>query len=145
MLGDTMLMSNVGAHLSKRALLNPKLEALVDVSAGRRFTYAELDARANQAARALTAQGLVAGDRVAVLLPNSHEFVETFYGAARAGLVGLVTARSPLAVRTGRRDQEAVVRLDGITTADRDILRDALRIVRQFRELIRVRYQLAAF
>jgi CBS domain-containing protein len=49
------------------------------------------------------------------------------------------------AICTGRWEQEAVVRLDGITTADRDILRDALRIVRQFRELIRVRYQLAAF
>ena len=49
------------------------------------------------------------------------------------------------AIRTGRWEQEAVVRLDGITTADRDILRDALRIVRQFREVIRVRYQLAAF
>ena len=82
-----MLMSNVGAHLAKRALLNPGLEALVDVSTGRRFTYAELDRRADQAARALTDQGLVAGDRVAVLLPNSSEFAEVFYGAAKAGLV----------------------------------------------------------
>ena len=82
-----MLMSNVGAHLAKRALLNPGLEALVDVSAGRRLTYAELDRRANQAARALTDRGLVAGDRVAVLLPNSSEFAEVFYGAAKAGLV----------------------------------------------------------
>jgi CBS domain-containing protein len=40
---------------------------------------------------------------------------------------------------------EAVVRLDEITTVDRDILRDALRVVRQFRELIRNRYHLGAF
>ena len=35
----------------------------------------------------LTRLGLTEGDRVAVLLPNGHQFVETFYGAARAGLV----------------------------------------------------------
>jgi CBS domain-containing protein len=40
---------------------------------------------------------------------------------------------------------ESVVRLDEITTVDRDILRDALRVVRQFRELIRNRYHLEAF
>ena len=78
---------NVGTHLAKRALLNPGLEALVDEAAGRRFTYAELDARANRVAHVLAARGLGKGDRVAVLLPNCHQFVEIFYGAARAGLV----------------------------------------------------------
>jgi CBS domain-containing protein len=49
------------------------------------------------------------------------------------------------AIHRGRPEQEALVRLDEITAADRDILRDALRIVRQFREFIRVHYNLAAF
>ncbi|VAZ83525.1 acyl-CoA synthetase [Mycobacterium persicum] len=78
---------NVGSHLRKRAELNPALEALVDETAGRRFTFAELDERANRAARVLTGLGLGRGDRVAVLLPTAHQFVEVFYGAARAGLV----------------------------------------------------------
>jgi acyl-CoA synthetase (AMP-forming)/AMP-acid ligase II len=78
---------NVGAHLTKRAELNPGLEALVDQAANRRFTFAELDGRADRAAHVLTGLGLAKGDRVAVLLPNGHHFVETFYGAARAGLV----------------------------------------------------------
>jgi acyl-CoA synthetase (AMP-forming)/AMP-acid ligase II len=78
---------NVGSHLTKRAMLNPGLEALVDEAAGRRFTYAELDALADRVAHVLTERGLVKGDRVAVLLPNCHQFVEIFYGAARAGLV----------------------------------------------------------
>ena len=78
---------NIGAHLSKRALLNPDLEALVDDAAGRRFSFAELNERADRAAHALTGLGLAKGDRVAVLLPNGHQFVEAFYGAARAGLV----------------------------------------------------------
>jgi acyl-CoA synthetase (AMP-forming)/AMP-acid ligase II len=80
---------NVGAHLTKRAELNPGLEALVDQAAGRRFTFAELDGRADRAAHVLTGLGLAKGDRVAVLLSNGHHFVETFYGAARAGLVAV--------------------------------------------------------
>jgi acyl-CoA synthetase (AMP-forming)/AMP-acid ligase II len=78
---------NVGSHLSKRAELNPSLEALVDETAGRRFTFAELNQRADQVAHVLTGLGLRKGDRVAVLLPTGYQFVETFYGAARAGLV----------------------------------------------------------
>jgi CBS domain-containing protein len=49
------------------------------------------------------------------------------------------------AIRSGDSREEAVVRLNEITASDRDILRDALRIVRQFREFIRVHYNLAAF
>lgn len=82
---------NVGAHLTKRAQRNPGSEALVDLSdggaAGRRFTFAELDGQADRAAHALTGLGLATGDRVAVLLPNGHHFVEFFYGSARAGLI----------------------------------------------------------
>jgi CBS domain-containing protein len=40
---------------------------------------------------------------------------------------------------------ESVVRLDEISTVERDILRDALRIVRQFREIIRNHYHLGSF
>jgi len=64
---------NVGSHLSKRAELNPGLEALVDDGAGLRFTFAELNERADRAAYVLTGLGLAKGDRVAVLLPNRSE------------------------------------------------------------------------
>ncbi|MBM6583881.1 cyclic nucleotide-binding domain-containing protein [Microvirga sp. BT689] len=50
-----------------------------------------------------------------------------------------------LALHTEELGSEAVLRLDGITTVERDILRDALRVVRQFRELIGSRYKLGAF
>jgi CBS domain-containing protein len=49
------------------------------------------------------------------------------------------------ALHKGSLATESVVRLDEISTADRDMLRDALRIVRQFRDLIRSRYGLGAF
>jgi CBS domain-containing protein len=49
------------------------------------------------------------------------------------------------AVRRGNMGRESVVRPSRLSAADRDILRDALRIVRRFRETIRNRYNLGAF
>jgi CBS domain-containing protein len=49
------------------------------------------------------------------------------------------------ALHRGVMGAESVVRLDELTTAERDMLRDAFRVVRQFRELIRNHYNLGAF
>ena len=49
------------------------------------------------------------------------------------------------ALHKGTMATESVVRLDEITTADRDMLRDALRVVRQFRELVRNHFNLGVF
>ncbi|MBK1657051.1 DUF294 nucleotidyltransferase-like domain-containing protein [Paracraurococcus ruber] len=49
------------------------------------------------------------------------------------------------AVRRGTLEREALIQPGALSTADRDILRDSLRIVRQFRELLRNRYALASF
>ncbi len=81
------MRNNLGQFLAKRAELNPGLEALVDVGTGRRFTYAELNRRANRMADALSGLGVRKGDRVATLLMNGPEFVETFFGAAKIGAV----------------------------------------------------------
>ncbi|WP_421844199.1 long-chain-fatty-acid--CoA ligase [Mycobacterium sp.] len=79
------MKNNLGLHLKKRALLNPDREAVVDVNTGARFSYAEANARCNQVANALTGAGLRPGDRVATLLMNGYQFVETFYGVAKVG------------------------------------------------------------
>ena len=76
---------NVGSHLSKRAMLNPRLEALVDAAAGRRFTYAELDARANQIARYLRKLGVEPEVCVGVLLEHSPAMVAALLGVLKAG------------------------------------------------------------
>jgi acyl-CoA synthetase (AMP-forming)/AMP-acid ligase II len=76
-------LTNVGSHLSKRAELDPGLEALVDHATGRRFTFSELDARADRTAHVLAGLGLKKGDRVAVLLPNGHPLWKPF--TARPG------------------------------------------------------------
>jgi CBS domain-containing protein len=49
------------------------------------------------------------------------------------------------ALHTRMMPNESLMHLEKITTVERDILRDALRIVRQFREIIRNRYNLGAF
>jgi O-succinylbenzoate-CoA ligase len=79
------MRNNIGAVLSKRAYMNPDNEALFDVAAGRRFTYAELNDRSNQVANALLASGVRQGDRVALLMMNSHEFVASFFAIAKVG------------------------------------------------------------
>jgi len=81
------MQSNIGLLLAKRAHLSPDLEGLVDVAGGRRFRYAELDARCNRTANALAARGVGKGDRVALLLMNGPEFVETFFALAKLGAV----------------------------------------------------------
>jgi fatty-acyl-CoA synthase len=49
------------------------------------LTWAELDARANRLARALTAQGVKPGGRVAAVLRNGRELVELFLATAKIG------------------------------------------------------------
>jgi acyl-CoA synthetase (AMP-forming)/AMP-acid ligase II len=78
---------NIGAFLGTRAFLNPRKEALYDVAGNQRFTFTELNGRANQACAALSALGLGKGDRVALLTYNGHEFIESFFGPAKAGMV----------------------------------------------------------
>ena len=81
------MLNNIGMLLTKRAHLNPHLEALVDVESGDRLTYAELNARCNHTANALVTLGVKKGDRVALLLMNSPEFVEAFFAIAKIGAV----------------------------------------------------------
>ncbi|PKV81968.1 long-chain-fatty-acid--CoA ligase [Nocardia fluminea] len=53
----------------------------------RTLTYREVDESSGRVARSLRDRGLVPGDKVAVQLPNSPEFVTTYFAILKAGLV----------------------------------------------------------
>jgi len=76
---------NIGYILTKRAEITPDLEALYDVAQNKRFTFAQLNAETNKVAHALLDSGVKKGDRVALLVMNSTEFLTTFFAIAKIG------------------------------------------------------------
>ncbi|WP_254769500.1 long-chain-fatty-acid--CoA ligase [Salinilacihabitans rarus] len=54
---------------------------------GTEYTYAEVNDRVNRLAHALAESGVEQGDRVALLAPNTHYFIETLYATNKLGAV----------------------------------------------------------
>lgn len=73
--------------LAKRARLSPNRVALIEAATGRRISYAEWNARANQAAHALQALGLRKGDLLAVLSTNRVEYLDLLFACQKMGLI----------------------------------------------------------
>jgi len=80
--------------LARAAYVYPGKVAVVHGE--RRYTYAELGARAWRLANALRDAGLEKGDRVATLLPNTPAMLEAHFGVPAAGGI-LVTVNTRLA------------------------------------------------
>ncbi len=74
---------DVGQILTLAANKFPDRTALIFEN--HRFTYQEFNRRANQFAHALVQLGLRKGDKVAVLLFNSSQFVESYLGTVKGG------------------------------------------------------------
>ncbi|BAI80122.1 long-chain fatty-acid-CoA ligase [Deferribacter desulfuricans SSM1] len=55
----------------------------------KKYTYAEVNKITNKVAHALTNLGLKKGDRVAILLDNSPEFLFSFFGITKCGAVAV--------------------------------------------------------
>ncbi|MER7668376.1 (2,3-dihydroxybenzoyl)adenylate synthase [Kitasatospora sp. NPDC096128] len=78
-----MLRERAAAHGERIAVVDPGGHS---AAAGeRRWTYAELDRRADRMAAGLLARGVRAGDRVVVQLPNAAEFFEVVFALFRIG------------------------------------------------------------
>jgi len=69
--------------LEGSARLFPDKNALFAL--GKWHTYRDLDDRANRLARLLLKRGLAKGDRVALFIENSAEYVVSYYGILKAG------------------------------------------------------------
>lgn len=60
-------------------------DAVALIEGERAVTYGQLDDRCRRAAHALVVRGVSAGDRVAVMVPNSIEWFEAVHGVGRIG------------------------------------------------------------
>ena len=76
---------NTATFLTKQAMQNRERTALSH--GDRTLTYAELARRSLSLGAGLLDMGLSKGDRVALMLPNGTEVVESIYGCLAAGLV----------------------------------------------------------
>ena len=97
----------VDLFLRRAVQLYPNKLAVVDGE--RRFTYAEMQARVNRLSHALLGLGVGRGDRVCILSPNSHFFLESFYATSQIGAV-LV----PLNYRLVAADHEYILNHAGV-------------------------------
>lgn len=80
-------LGGIGDWTRFHAERSPEREAIVFGKI--RLNYRDFNARINQVANALAAQGVTKGDRVAMLLFNSNVFLEVFFACAKLGAIAL--------------------------------------------------------
>ncbi|WKD36950.1 AMP-binding protein [Streptomyces xanthophaeus] len=85
-----LLRETIGDNLDRTVRRFPGRDALVDVAAGRRWTYTELAADVDALALGLLDLGIVRGDRVGIWAPNRAEWTLVQYATAKIGAI-LVT------------------------------------------------------
>lgn len=78
-------VANVGRALADRAIECP--ERLLLSFKDQRFSYRDINARANRVARGFRSLGVRPGDNVCLMLPNCPEFIFTWMGLAKLGAV----------------------------------------------------------
>lgn len=106
LLGDT-----IGDNFDRTVARFGDREALVDIPAGRRWTYRELAADVDAVALGLLDRGVVKGERVGIWAPNCAEWIMVQYAAAKIGAI-LVNINPAY----GLRELEYVLRQSGIRT-----------------------------
>jgi fatty-acyl-CoA synthase len=82
-----LLGETIDANLRRAVAAHPDREAVVDVSAGDRLTYRELDTAVEGVARGLLARGVGRGDRVGIWAPNCIPWFLVQYATARIGAI----------------------------------------------------------
>src|SRR3954447_12485904 len=82
-----LLGETIDANLRRSVARFPDREAVVDVPAGRRMTYTEVDAAVDELARGLLARGVAPADRVGIWAPNCVEWYLVQFATARIGAI----------------------------------------------------------
>lgn len=89
----------------KRRAIKYYPEKIAVIDEDKKFTYKEFGKRTDQLAFALQKAGILKGDHVAVMLPNTHYMLECFYGICQLGAVMV-----PLNYRLVAKDLEYIIR-----------------------------------
>src|SRR5436853_6691362 len=81
----TVKIKNIGELVARRKDSTPDSTFLLSESDGRQFTYAEFATAVDRAAAMLTAQGIIKGDVVSLLMPNSAEYIIGYFACWQLG------------------------------------------------------------
>lgn len=130
---------NIGTLTARHARYRPNHTAVIYED--QRFTWLEFDRRVNRLANALLNLGIRKGDKVATILPNCLELLETYWAVAKTGavVVPLSTLTRGKGLATMLQDSDSVavitdsafvphleaIRKDLAIPADRYIVTDA--------------------
>lgn len=79
--------TSVRTLLESRAADSPDKTYLFSETDGRKWTYAEFDRAVNRAANMLRSHGLMKGDVVSLLMPNSAEYIIAYFACFKVGAV----------------------------------------------------------
>src|SRR5699024_654155 len=80
----------------------PQKIAVIDDD--KEFTYQEFNERTNRLSQALKQEGVREKDHIAVILPNTHYMLESFYGISQLGAVMV-----PINYRLNAEDMEYIL------------------------------------
>ncbi len=75
--------------LERNASRIPDSIAVIDGNTGVEYTYAELNRNVNRMASALKSMGVARGDRVAIFIKNSPEFILSFFASCKLGAISV--------------------------------------------------------
>lgn len=116
--------------------ITPDLVACIDALTGRTISYSDLGSEVDRVAGAFVARGLAKGERVAIMAPNSIEWLVVALGVMKSG--GVVTGANPgctvdeLTHQLVDAEAVSVVTTTGLL----DIVTTAIRSSATMRELI---------
>jgi len=78
---------NLAQLMQTRVSAAPDKQFLFSEADGRKFTYAEFEAAVDRASRLLASAGVVKGDVVSLLMPNSVEYVVAYFACWELGAI----------------------------------------------------------
>lgn len=78
-------MMNSSQLVARNARKYPKSEAIISPEGS--LTYIELDEKVNQLAHGLVMSGITKGDRVCLFMPNTSEFIISYFAIQRIGAI----------------------------------------------------------